>query len=157
MAASDEEIHENGLEEDCNRSLDRCLCDMPTSAQHPDYNGTPIVFYDPRSVTAVQGRPNSLFNGTGVPKNEAAAGPYLRRAAQSGSPIAQSRLAFMYATGRGMPANAVEAAKWYLIAKAGGAKDQFLDDFLLKLKPEDRTAAEQAAKPYLALIAQRRP
>ena len=58
--------------------------------------------WTPKSEYAI-----ALFNGTGVAKNEAAAGTYLRRAANSGNPVAQSRLAFMYATGRGLPANAV--------------------------------------------------
>jgi TPR repeat protein len=92
-----------------------------------------------------------------VPKNEVAAGKYLKHAAHSGSPVAQSRLAFMYATGRGLPAYAVEAAKWHMIAKAGGTNDQFLEDFVRKMKPEDRTAAENAAKPWIAAIATRRP
>jgi len=52
---------------------------MPTNAQHPDYNGTPIVFSDPRSATAVAGRPNSLFNGTGGGSATAATNPYFRR------------------------------------------------------------------------------
>jgi len=60
-------------------AADRCLCDMPTSAQHPDYNGTAIVFYDPRSAAAVAGRPNSLFNGTGGGSTTAATNPYFRR------------------------------------------------------------------------------
>jgi hypothetical protein len=60
-------------------SADRCLCDMPTNAQHPDSNGTPIQFYDPRSATAVAGRPNSLFNGTGGGSATAATNPYFRR------------------------------------------------------------------------------
>jgi TPR repeat protein len=97
----------------------------------------------------------ALFNGTGVAKDEAAAGRYLKHAAHSGHPVAQSRLAFMYATGRGLPANPVEAAKWHLIAKAGGTNDQFLEDFVRKMSPEDRAAAEKAAQPWLAAIAAR--
>jgi hypothetical protein len=61
----------------------------------------------------------------------------------------------MYATGRGLPANAVQAAKWHLIAKAGGTSDPFLEDFMNKMKPEDRKTAEEAAKPWLALIPKR--
>jgi TPR repeat protein len=48
----------------------------------------------------------------------------------------------MYATGRGLPANAVQAAKWHIIAKAGGTSDPFLEDFMGKMKPEDRKSAE---------------
>jgi TPR repeat protein len=88
-----------------------------------------------------------------VPKNEAAAGNYLRKAANKGNPVAQSRLAFMYATGRGVKADPVQAGRWHLIAKAGGNNDQFLDEYLRKMKPEDRAAAEEAAKPWLTVIA----
>ena len=49
----------------------------------------------------------ALFNGTGIAKNETTAGNYLRKAARKGSPIAQNRLAFMYATGRGVKADPV--------------------------------------------------
>jgi hypothetical protein len=60
-------------------SADRCLCDMPTSAQHPDFLGGQITFYDPRSVTAIAGRPNSYFDGTGGGSATAAGNPYFRR------------------------------------------------------------------------------
>ena len=71
----------------------------------------------------------ALFNGTGVAKNEAAAATYLTKAARRGSPIAQNRLAFMYATGQGVKRDPVQAARWHLIARAGGANDLFLEDF----------------------------
>ena len=70
----------------------------------------------------------ALFNGTGVAKNEAAGGDAAAKAARKGSPIAQNRLAHILAVGRGMPADPVEAIKWHLIAKAGGASDIPLDD-----------------------------
>jgi hypothetical protein len=60
-------------------SADRCLCGMPTSAQHPDYLGGAIQLYDPRSVTAVPGRPNSYFDGTGGGSATGAPNPYFRR------------------------------------------------------------------------------
>ena len=72
------------------------------------------------------------------------------KAARKNSPIAQSRLALMYATGRGIKADPVEAARWHLIAQAGGNNDQFLDDFVRKMKPADRAAAEDKAKPWIA-------
>src|SRR5581483_11893911 len=94
----------------------------------------------------------ALFNGTGVPKNEAAAGKYLLDAARRGSPIAQNRLALMYATGRGIKADPVQAGRWHLIARAGGDGSLFMEDFLRKMKPEDRVAAEAAAKSWIARI-----
>ena len=92
----------------------------------------------------------ALFNGTGVPRDERAAFQYLLKAAQKNSAPAQTRLAFMYATGRGAKADPVQAARWHLIARAGGDNDQFLEDFMNKMKPADRAAAEDKAKPWIA-------
>jgi hypothetical protein len=60
-------------------SADRCLCDMPTSAQHPDFLSGEIKFYDPRNIDAVAGRPNSYFDGTGGGSAAGAGNPYFRR------------------------------------------------------------------------------
>jgi len=61
----------------------------------------------------------ALYNGDGVAKNEEP-----RRPCSVGSaarqPIAQDRLARILASGRGAPANPVEATKWHLISKARG-------------------------------------
>jgi hypothetical protein len=92
----------------------------------------------------------ALFNGTGVPKNESGAADFLVKASRKGSPIAQRRLAMLYATGRGVKADPIEAARWHLIARAGGDNDQFLEDFMRRMKPADRTAAEDKAKPWIA-------
>ena len=62
----------------------------------------------------------------------------------------------MYATGRGVKADPVQAARWHLIARAGGGNDLFLEDFLRKMKPEDRAAGEAAAKPWIAQLAAQR-
>jgi TPR repeat protein len=98
----------------------------------------------------------ALFNGTGIAKNEVAAATYLTKAARRGSPIAQNRLALMYAMGRGVKLDPVQAARWHLIARSGGANDLFLEDFLRKMKPEDRAAGEAAAKPWIARLAAQR-
>ncbi len=98
----------------------------------------------------------ALFNGTGTPKDEPRAIALFRKAAMRGSPIAQNRLARILAAGRGVPADPVEATKWHLIAKAGGASDPSLDDFVQKQAPETRAAADKAAKPWLDFIAQAR-
>ena len=50
----------------------------------------------------------------------------------------------MYATGRGVKADPVQAARWHLIARAGGDSDLFLEDYLRKMKPADRAAGEAA-------------
>ena len=70
-----------------------------------------------------------------------------------GSPIAQNRLARIYAFGRGGPAaDPVQAIKWHLISKAGGNSDLQLDDYMQKQSPETRAAGEQAAKPWVDLL-----
>jgi TPR repeat protein len=98
----------------------------------------------------------ALFNGTGTTKDEPRATALFRKAAMRGSPIAQNRLARILAAGRGVTADPVEAAKWHLIAKAGGASDPSLDEFVQKQTPETRAAANKAAKPWLDFIAQAR-
>jgi uncharacterized protein len=82
--------------------------------------------------------------------DRAAAGALFLRAAKKGSAIAQNRLAVMLATGRGLPANPIAAAKWHIIAKAGGGSDMALDEFVHGLKPEERQAGEKAAKVWLS-------
>ncbi len=92
----------------------------------------------------------ALFNGTGIAKNESAAAGYFLKAAQKNNPVAQDRLAWMYATGRGIKAEPVEAARWHLIAKAGGIDDQPLDELIRNMKPTDRAMGENKAKPWIA-------
>ena len=82
-------------------------------------------------------------------KNEPAAAIIFRQAALHGNPVAQDRLARMFAEGRGTPKNPVEATKWHLISKAHGETDIMLDDFVGKLDAETRAAGEKAAKAWL--------
>ncbi len=91
----------------------------------------------------------ALYNGTGTPKNEAAAVALLRRAAKQNSPIAQNRLARVLAGGLGTPTDKVEALKWHLIAKTAGKGDPMLDEALADLSAEDRAKAEEAARRWL--------
>jgi localization factor PodJL len=48
------------------------------------------------------------------------AAPWLERAAIQGVPVAQYRLATLYASGRGVPADKVKAFRWYLAAAQSG-------------------------------------
>jgi TPR repeat protein len=97
------------------------------------------------------------FNGDGVAKDEAAAAHLFLIASRRGSAIAQNRLARILMAGRGMTADATEAVKWHIIAKAGGAGDPELDVFAGKQKPEVRDAADKAAKIWLSTVAALRP
>jgi TPR repeat protein len=93
----------------------------------------------------------AMFNGVGTVKSEEGAAALFLKAARRGSAIAQNRLARVLAAGRGMPADPVQAMKWHIVAKAGGAGDLYLDDFTSKQKPEDRATAEQAAKSWMTV------
>jgi hypothetical protein len=68
---------QSGLVFDITESDDRCLCS--SGGQRPDYVGGDVRFYDPRSTTAVSGRANSWFDGTGGGTPAAAANPFFRR------------------------------------------------------------------------------
>src|SRR4029077_12794194 len=97
----------------------------------------------------------ALFNGTGIAKDESAAAAMFRQAAQKGNAVAQNRSARIPPPGRGLPADPVAATKWHTIAKAGGASDMWLEDFMRGLKDADRAAGENAARLWLAHAAPR--
>ena len=64
--------------------------------------------------------------------------------------MAQNRLARILATGRGLPADPIAATKWHTIAKAGGASDVWLENFMQRIKDNERAAGENAARLWLA-------
>ena len=90
----------------------------------------------------------ALFNGTGTTKDEAAAATYFTRAAWKNSPIAQNRLARMYAAGSGVKKDMVEAMKWHIIARASGIKDAWLDDQLPFLTRTQREIVDQQVRKF---------
>jgi TPR repeat protein len=90
-----------------------------------------------------------MFNGTGTPKNEAAAIALLRKAAKQNNPIAQNRLARVLVTGVGAPMDKLEGLKWHLVAKTAGKGDLMLDEALAQASPEDRAKAQEAARKWL--------
>ena len=114
-----------------------------TQGRRRSRRGCSISRRSPTTPTRRSSMAIALFNGTGVAKNEQSAARFLHARARKGSPIAQNRLAHILAAGRGMPADPVEAIKWHLISKAGGASDQKLDAFMRTQKPETIAAADQ--------------
>jgi TPR repeat protein len=90
------------------------------------------------------------FNGTHTKKDEAGAVVLFEKASRRGSAIAQNRLARILSAGKGAPADPVEAMKWHIVSKAGGASDPELDIYTSKQKPSDREKAEALAKKWLA-------
>jgi hypothetical protein len=90
-----------------------------------------------------------VFKGRGVQKDEAIGAAWLKRAAEHGNPVAQNRLAHLYANGRGIDINPFEAAKWHLIARHGGKSDTWLDGHLETLSEEEQSRAEAAATAWM--------
>jgi len=89
-----------------------------------------------------------LFKGAGVATDEQGAAKLFRLAAEQGNPVAQNRLARLYANGVVVKADPVQAAKWHLLARAAGVSDFSLDIVLAKLTTEERAAAEKAAEGW---------
>jgi TPR repeat protein len=77
---------------------------------------------------------------------------YLRMAAEKGNPVAQNRLAKAYVDGfyGAVERDPVMAAKWHLIARAGGATDGRLDLFLTTLTPDQRRRADSSVQAWRA-------
>ena len=48
----------------------------------------------------------------------------------------------------GVEMNVVEAAKWHLLAAAGGVKDESLDKVVARLSKADRARAQKAAEDW---------
>lgn len=89
------------------------------------------------------------FAGRGVPKDEGQAVALLRDASLNGTGPAQLRYARLLAEGRGVKADPEAAARWYMIAREKGFRDDFMEDWLLRLDAGTRDAAMAAAMRWL--------
>lgn len=89
-----------------------------------------------------------LYNGRGIAKNETEAALWFGRAAEADNPIAQLRLAKLLADDR-TPESDPAAARWYLIAKARGAEDPAMENWLVQLDAATRQTAERAARQWV--------
>ena len=89
--------------------------------------------FDEMKALADQGDADAQVNlgvmydvGDGVPKSDAEAVKWYRKAADQGDTGAQHNLGVMYAVGEGVPENDAEAVKWYRkAAEQGLAVSQF--------------------------------
>ena len=72
--------------------------------------------------------------GDGVPKNDAEAFKWYRKAADQGDAEAQFNVGNGYATGRGVPQNNIRAYAWWSLAKTQGDADAATN--IDKLKPK---------------------
>jgi TPR repeat protein len=58
----------------------------------------------------------------------------------------------MYASGRGVKGDPVQAIRWHLIAQAGGNNDVAIDAYTQKQPPETIAAGQEAAKSWIAML-----
>jgi TPR repeat protein len=90
-----------------------------------------------------------LLRGFGLKEDEQKEIPLLQTAAEKGIAGAQNRLAWIHQEGvGGVPKNPAEAAKWRLIAKAGGIADDRLDLLFDALSDSEKKAAQKAAQEW---------
>ena len=87
-----------------------------------------------------------LFKGDGVTQDYAAARGWIEQAANKGHIIAQNRLARILARGFGAPPQPIDAAYYYLLSSKTGKRDEWLEDFFLKLPALDKEEALRKAR-----------
>ena len=81
-------------------------------------------------------------------QDEALAASWLERAARGGNAVAQSRLAKLYAAGRGVKLDSVSAAFWYLMARQRGLTDPSLEALVSSLTDEERKQVSERASTW---------
>ncbi len=89
-----------------------------------------------------------LVNGTAGERDYEAGFNWLKRAADGGNPVAQSKLAQLYIHAIGTKPDPIEAAKWFVLARRAGLNDPSLEDFYLGLTDAQQKAAVTAANRY---------
>jgi TPR repeat protein len=84
-------------------------------------------------VAAEAGQPEGMYqlglryeNGRDLPKNDAQAAVWYRKASDSGHGSAMFSLGGLYAAGRGVPKDLPEAYKWFDLSSKHGFKDEKL-------------------------------
>lgn len=95
----------------------------------------------------------ALLKGEGLNEDKPYLVDYLAAAAGKGVSGAQNRLSYIYFEGNLVRQDAVEAAKWRILARAGGVVDEELDEKLEELSAEDMEKAERAARQFQELSA----
>jgi TPR repeat protein len=89
-----------------------------------------------------------LLRGFGLNAEAPKARDYLKSAAEKGIAGAQNRLAHLILDGGPSEKQMIEGAKWRLLAKESGLKDDALDGMVGKLSSANRLLAEQAAQDW---------
>lgn len=86
--------------------------------------------------------------GQGVPKDEAQAVVWYRRAAEQGHASAQFSLGLMYAEGRGVAKDLVQAFMWYGLAAAGGVTVRDRDTLARQMTPQQIAEAQRLSREW---------
>ena len=89
-----------------------------------------------------------LIEGIAGDRNLEEGFAWMKRAAESGNVVAQNRLSHLYVNAIGTRPNPVEAAKWYVLSRRAGLKDDALEDFYLGLNETQQKSALTAANKY---------
>ena len=88
--------------------------------------------------------------GAGVPKDDAEAINWVRKAAEQGDVSAQSELGRMYADGVGVPKDDAGAYKWLLLATAKG--DEYAKSAVTRIEktltPDQRAEGQRMAREF---------
>jgi len=89
-----------------------------------------------------------LVNGTAGERDYEAGFNWMKRAAEGGNAVAQSKLAQLYIHAIGTKSDPIQAAKWFVLARRAGLNDPSLEDFYLGLTEAQQKAAIDAANKY---------
>jgi uncharacterized protein len=89
-----------------------------------------------------------LIEGIAGDRNLEEGFAWMKRAAEGGNVVAQNRLAHLYINAIGTRPDPVEAAKWYVLSRRAGLKDDALEDFYLGLNDEQQKSALAAANKF---------
>ena len=88
--------------------------------------------------------------GQGVPKDEAEAVKWYRKAADQGDADAQNNLGFMYGEGNGVVKDEIEGYKWFLLAGAQGDEDakEMISEIEREITPAQRAEGQRLAREW---------
>ncbi len=89
-----------------------------------------------------------LIEGIGGDRNLEEGFAWMKRAAEGGNVVAQNRLAHLLVNAIGTRPDPVEAAKWYVLSRRAGLKDDALEDFYLGLNDAQQKSALTAANKF---------
>jgi hypothetical protein len=89
-----------------------------------------------------------LIEGIAGERNLEAGFAWMKRAAEGGNVVAQNRLSHLYINAIGTRPDPVEAAKWYVLSRRAGLKDDALEDFYLGLNDTQQKSALAAANKF---------